>query len=455
MKKNIKVAVVGGGLAGLTSAYRLLQHGCDVTLYEAKNRVGGRVFSIYMKNSLGNTLTVELGGQNITDGGEAIYLISLIKEFGLEVIEQERKISGLIYNGKELLDFNKERSNFLKQFNNIDKTLNELAAQSKSIGELINKLCKDNPILKQALITRMTTYEGIHVDFQSIYHNLDTLECTLQSGVSKAHEEYTHKDNHVVVKNMKEGNAILPLKLAEKLGHRVHLNKVLTKIKYKENKFELFFKDYSSVEYDFVILAVPASVYQNIDFSEAGLDNERLRKMQQVAYGANYKIACPWNLQHIGPYMFILIQKMILFLYQDKSLTLLYMNEPMEHSEFMQTMEMIKRKLQIEESSRSELIEITKDEHYLTYDSPVTCLWHKDPYIKGSYSSYSINMAEELDERVVHKDIEFKKLFEPAHNCMFFIGEHTTILDCIGAMEAAVESGDRIARFIVKHLGLS
>lgn len=40
-----RVAVVGGGIAGLTAALRLAQSGCQVTIYEAKDRLGGNLSS--------------------------------------------------------------------------------------------------------------------------------------------------------------------------------------------------------------------------------------------------------------------------------------------------------------------------------------------------------------------------------------------------------------------------
>jgi ribulose 1,5-bisphosphate synthetase/thiazole synthase len=42
----IRVCVVGAGLAGLRCAEILAQAGVDVTLYEARDRVGGRVSPI-------------------------------------------------------------------------------------------------------------------------------------------------------------------------------------------------------------------------------------------------------------------------------------------------------------------------------------------------------------------------------------------------------------------------
>lgn len=46
--KNVKVAVLGGGLAGLATAFELRKIGFDITIYEAlENRVGGRVYTYY------------------------------------------------------------------------------------------------------------------------------------------------------------------------------------------------------------------------------------------------------------------------------------------------------------------------------------------------------------------------------------------------------------------------
>ena len=43
--ERARVAIVGGGIAGLTSALRLAQSGCHVTVYEAGDCVGGNLSS--------------------------------------------------------------------------------------------------------------------------------------------------------------------------------------------------------------------------------------------------------------------------------------------------------------------------------------------------------------------------------------------------------------------------
>jgi NADPH-dependent 2,4-dienoyl-CoA reductase/sulfur reductase-like enzyme len=46
LKPNRRVVVIGAGLAGLCAAYELDGLGYEVTVYEARDRVGGRVHSI-------------------------------------------------------------------------------------------------------------------------------------------------------------------------------------------------------------------------------------------------------------------------------------------------------------------------------------------------------------------------------------------------------------------------
>ncbi len=46
---NIKVAIVGGGLAGLAAATELSSHGVKVTVFETAPQLGGRARSVDWK----------------------------------------------------------------------------------------------------------------------------------------------------------------------------------------------------------------------------------------------------------------------------------------------------------------------------------------------------------------------------------------------------------------------
>jgi oxygen-dependent protoporphyrinogen oxidase len=73
------MAVIGGGISGLSTAWRLKKNGNDVTLFEAGKFVGGKIGTIYSEG-----FELDLGPVTIS---ETMTLHALISELGLEVIE--------------------------------------------------------------------------------------------------------------------------------------------------------------------------------------------------------------------------------------------------------------------------------------------------------------------------------------------------------------------------------
>ncbi|WP_339051919.1 FAD-dependent oxidoreductase [Candidatus Lariskella endosymbiont of Epinotia ramella] len=102
-----RIAIIGAGLAGLTTAYRLYKANFNVDVFEARERVGGRVFTVLMENYLGQQTEVELGGQDINDAGEAVSLLSLVRELKLTVQEKPVKLNLNIYSNGNYYDFDK------------------------------------------------------------------------------------------------------------------------------------------------------------------------------------------------------------------------------------------------------------------------------------------------------------------------------------------------------------
>lgn len=68
--KGQRVIVIGGGLAGLTAARDLIARGAGVQVLEARERLGGRVWTIHDKEFCDTAL--ELGGEFIDGGHEEI-----------------------------------------------------------------------------------------------------------------------------------------------------------------------------------------------------------------------------------------------------------------------------------------------------------------------------------------------------------------------------------------------
>ncbi len=76
-----EVLVVGGGVAGLTAAWRLKQAGVAVRVLEAQERIGGRMLSL--RGHFPEGMVAELGAELIDTGHES--LRALAGELGLEL----------------------------------------------------------------------------------------------------------------------------------------------------------------------------------------------------------------------------------------------------------------------------------------------------------------------------------------------------------------------------------
>src|SRR5687768_1593598 len=81
-KTGARVVVIGGGFSGLAAAYELSRAGYDVTVVEARNRVGGRVISF----------SDLVPGKNVEGGGELIgsnhpAWVAYAKQFKLEFLD--------------------------------------------------------------------------------------------------------------------------------------------------------------------------------------------------------------------------------------------------------------------------------------------------------------------------------------------------------------------------------
>lgn len=448
MPTKTKVGIIGAGLAGLTAAYRLFQKGVDVDLLEARNRVGGRVFSVLMKNYLGNYKVIELGGQNITDGGSEKGLINLIEDLSLEIDTRIVNFNSLVHFDNQYFDLHKTFSEHFKGHDNVNKLVDTLATKSKSIGELIDKLSGENFVLKQALTTRITAYEGVKANNQSVYHNIDTLKAIIEGGIAKAHKHYGHMPYQVVIKSVVGGNSRLPMTIAEKLKDNIYLNKPLSKIEMVNDKVNLSFEDGEIKTYDLVILTVPVLTYKNIEFMGDLIPTKRLDSIQKISYGNNYKTAFSWNLDNLSNYRGLITDQAIAFFNQDETIPLLYATKVIP--DLSDTIKVVKKGLNINDNNDIKNINLARDQNFEFYTDSVTHIWPTDKYAYGSYSGYSNDISEALDKKVTYRNVEFKELFSPIADKLFFAGEHTTLSDSIiGTMEAAVESGNRVAKSIL------
>ena len=78
---SLRIVVIGAGVAGLAAAHDLAASGCEVVVLEARDRVGGRVWSTRLENGE----VVELGGEWLASGQASV--LGLAAELGLRLVD--------------------------------------------------------------------------------------------------------------------------------------------------------------------------------------------------------------------------------------------------------------------------------------------------------------------------------------------------------------------------------
>jgi monoamine oxidase len=177
-----RVVVVGAGFSGLAAAYELQRAGYEVTVVEARNRVGGRVLSF----------SDLVPGKNVEGGGELIgsnhpAWVAYAKQFGLTFLDvgEEDLEAPIVIKGKRVTPEQSEQlwEEMEKVFNTIVadaakvdadepwKAAGAEALDKRTLADWISKT-SGSPLCRSALYTMMTADNGVVPEWQSYLGNL-------------------------------------------------------------------------------------------------------------------------------------------------------------------------------------------------------------------------------------------------------------------------------------------
>ena len=268
-----RIVVIGAGFAGLACAHELLAAGYDVTVVEARNRVGGRVLSFadFVK------------GKNVEGGGELIgsnhpNWVNYAKQFGLEFLDVTEAPEDfefpILLGGKRL---SAEESGQL--WEQMDEALGKMNAEADKVNAdepwltenaaaLDKKSSKDwidslevSDLVKLGLTIQQAADNGQDVARQSYLGNLTQIK-------GGGGETYWTESE---VYRCKGGNGQLGAKLAEAVGRdRMIVGLPVTAIAARRNGMVVTARDGRTIECDDVVLAVPPTTWGKIRF-EPGL----------------------------------------------------------------------------------------------------------------------------------------------------------------------------------------
>ncbi|HEX4923669.1 MAG TPA: NAD(P)/FAD-dependent oxidoreductase, partial [Bdellovibrionales bacterium] len=128
MQGPFDVIIVGAGAAGLACAAELLQHGKKIVVLEARDRVGGRIHTLYLPES---PVPVELGAEFIHgDPAELLHLTN-----GSQIPFYDGCDNHLLLQGDKL----RSVPNFWDQLGKVMKRLDRGLKADRSLREFIEK----------------------------------------------------------------------------------------------------------------------------------------------------------------------------------------------------------------------------------------------------------------------------------------------------------------------------
>jgi monoamine oxidase len=301
---DVRIAVVGAGLAGLTCAYRLKQAGYDAEVYEAHpTRVGGRCWTI---RSFANGQLAEHGGELIDQGHQAMRQLAQELGFTLDNLLQAQP------KGTE--DF--------FYVNGAKYPYSQLVLDLNGIYQ---KLHKDVSAASYPTLWNLYTQRGWELDHMSI---IDWLDETIPNGGSKSNLgrvldiayniEYGAECSEQSALNLlyllgyrgqgqfrifgasnekyhvKGGNDQIPEELKRRLSGQLNLDHILTAIRRNSGgSFTLTFANGATTRtttVDHVVLAIPFSMLRSVNYGKAGFEPLKVTAIRELPMGTNSKL---------------------------------------------------------------------------------------------------------------------------------------------------------------------
>ncbi|SRR5581483_1477421 len=299
-----RIVIVGAGLAGLTTAYRLKQNGYIASLYEASDRVGGRCWS--NTNFFNDGQVFEHGGELIDQGHTQIR--QLAQELGLDL----DNLAQAEVNGTE-------------PFHYFDGQAYSYTQATNDLKQVWQKLHSDVSAASYPTLYNSYTQRGWELDHMSI---IDWINESVPGGINSKlgqlldvayNIEYGAESNVQSSLNLlyllgysgqgqlrifgpsnekyhtRGGNDQIAQRMAQALNGQINFGQQLVAIKLNSNgTYTVTFaggKSVRDVTADKVVLALPFSILRDsVDFRRAGFSDLKKTAINELGMGTNSKM---------------------------------------------------------------------------------------------------------------------------------------------------------------------
>jgi len=395
-----RVAVIGAGFSGLAAAVDLVDAGYEVLVFEARSRVGGRVWSEPIDGPDGSGPIIERGAEFVLDGYD--HMRRWLDRFGLELAN-----TGMSYYERDAYGVQDVSRADMRAAAAV------LAAaprtESDAVGDVLARI-DVRPDVAAAVGARIQVSSAFGID----QLNVSVID---HAGSFTAHPSF----------RVATGNQSLAKAMAAFLGNRIYLDTEVYSVDWDVDGATIRTSDISH-DVDAVIVTIPLPHLREFPFTPS-LPGDRHEALERMTMGNAAKAHISLNAS--APTSAVLSVRDLFWCWTCTGLDGSVV--PVLNT-FAGSPDSVSR-LDTENGPSSwanRLAEIRSD-LALDLESAVITTWHDDPWARGAYTADTV--------RQLPGDVD---IFSAPLGCLYFAGEHTAG-EWSGLMEGALRTGSRAA----------
>lgn len=404
LRESASIAVLGGGLAGLAAATRLHADGFDVTVFEARDRVGGRVWSEVISGSRDEPCIIERGAEFVLSGYTTMR--RLLDLTGLSLVD-----TGMSYYIRELAD-------------TPDITTNDVVSAGREAADIAKTF--DFPPSAEDVLQRLDASDRL----------IDALRARIEISTAVAADQVSADTLEGIASfeplpswRITGGNQSLPMALAARLGDAVRYQDFVHAV-YETDQGLVVAANSGSASFDAVVVALPLALVRDSLAVALPLPEWKRTALERVLQGDAAKLHLPLRSVPDASAVMSTHDRFWTWTALDGSGTV----TPVLNS-FMGSPGALDRAAGTEGNFEAWMAHARAIRPELDFSEAdaVTTIWRNDPLARGAYAAFGPGAGG--------KDAE--ELERPVGN-IFFAGEYADP-DFTGLMEGALRSGERAA----------
>ena len=402
-----RIAVIGAGLAGLAAATELVKTGHDVTVYEARDRVGGRVWSETITVA-GTDHVIERGAEFVLNGYTT--LRSYCTEHGLDLVD-----TGMSYYIRKPGDRPEVTTQAMATLGKQAAAAAATGRSARSVADVLDGIGAAGPV-REALESRIEVSTAVRIDQVTAEETLDHV-ASFEPGPSW---------------RIGGGNQSLPNAMAGSLGERIRFGTKIEAIAQTDDKVIVSTGNHSEF-YDYSVVALPFGVLNYSTTLGIDLPDWKRGAMTRVVQGNAAKLHLALDKTP---------ETSAVMSVADRFWTWTAMASGGEVAPVLNCFggELGHLETLCIEGNGKEwekrVRDLRSDLSIAPLDATVTA-WPYDPLAKGAYTAHAPGFSAHDAEALA-----------APHGRLFFAGEYID-REFTGLMEGALRSGDRAAQAII------